>query len=72
MEETDLEKPETKEKWANYERHTIDGHEIKLTSYFDTKYDYQDENLEERYKEFKETRDHYLLDDVPEEKTLKY
>lgn len=52
------------EKWASYEE--IDAGKDELV--FDTKWDYQNKHLEERYEKFKLSRDKFLLEEVPKNK----
>lgn len=75
--ETMLKDPKTgKEglKWGNYEVYKLPGtgNEVKSLCTYDTKFVYQNDQLEKRYKEFKLNRDQYLLDEVPEDKTFEY
>jgi len=52
------------EKWVSYEE--IDAGKDELV--FDTKWDYQNKHLEERYEKFKLSRDKFLLEEVPKNK----
>jgi len=59
-------------KWEKYEPVILQTGQVKSVCTFDTKFVYQNDLLEKRYKEFKKERDYYLLDEVPEKLTFEY
>jgi hypothetical protein len=60
-------------KWDKYTKFlNTNNEEVKTTCKFDTKFAYQNKELEDRYLKFKEERDKFLLDPVPLNKTFEH